>query len=293
MFEVGIGTYSMASLEDMILGTMTLEEKLKRAAELGYRKIELLAADLECDTQELLAWAKKYDLTYTSVHAKPTEENVRKMAELGGTAVIWPMTDFNCRAEAIEAAQELDALADMAEPFGIKVGYHNHNQEFYFDEGKTLLEHLMDNSSKCFSQLDCGWAQAGGMYPPYFIRKYRNRIISIHVKENSKVIGPGKQSRSRHDTTPQPGLPNFAVMTDKERQAALEKVKQTMSDMDMKTNIQCRMGADESNIDWLEIRKALNEQDFEAFWVVERESFYADRYECLKDDCDWLKGHIR
>ena len=100
------------------------------------------------------------------MHAEPTEEVVRKMAALGGKAVIWPSTPMGSAAEAIEVAHILDDMAEMAAPYGIKIGYHNHSSEFFFDEGKCLLEHLLDNSTKCFAQLDCGWAQNGGMYPP-------------------------------------------------------------------------------------------------------------------------------
>ena len=45
------------------------------------------------------------------------------------------------------------------------------------DEGKTLLEHLLDNSTKCSSQLDCGWAQNGGCYPPSFIHTKKGLLF--------------------------------------------------------------------------------------------------------------------
>ena len=57
-------------------------------------------------------------------------------------------------------------------------------------------------------------------------------------------------------------------------------------------DVQCKMGAPESNIDWREIKKALDEQDFDAFWVVERESFYDEHDKCLAEDCAWIKANI-
>ena len=57
----------------------------------------------------------------------------------------------------------------------------------------------MENSSKCYLQLDCGWAMNAGTYPPSFIRKYRNRIAAIHVKENCRVQGPGPKPASAKD----------------------------------------------------------------------------------------------
>ena len=58
-------------------------------------------------------------------------------------------------------------------------------------------------------------------------------------------------------------------------------------------NVQCKLGAPESNIDWQEVKNALDEQDFEAFWIVEREGFYDEHDKCIAEDCAWLKEHIK
>ena len=164
-----------------------------------------------------------------------------------------------------------------------------------FDEGKSLLEHLLDNGTKCYSQLDCGWAMYGGMYPPYFIRKYRNRIISIHVKENSKVMGPGGTPASRH--APRKNMAsafaNVKELPIEERQKILDGFTKRAAEGSSRFNVQCKMGAPESNIDWKEIKKALDEQDFEAFWVVEREGFYDEHDKCIAEDCAWIKANIQ
>lgn len=43
----------------------------------------------------------------------------------------------------------------------------------YLGLGPTLL----DNSTKCYSQLDCGWAQNGGCYPPSFIHTKKGLLF--------------------------------------------------------------------------------------------------------------------
>ena len=57
--------------------------------------------------------------------------------------------------------------------------------------------------------------------------------------------------------------------------------------------VQCPMGAPESNMNWQDIKDALDEQDFEAFWVVEREGFYDEHDKCIADDARWIKENIR
>ncbi|MCL2321949.1 MAG: sugar phosphate isomerase/epimerase [Oscillospiraceae bacterium] len=296
--KIGIGTYSFGGIESFLGLGPTLLEKFKMIKDLGFDTVELLPIDLSNDVLDIKKWLNETGLEVVSIHAEPSVEIVKKIAAIGGKAVIWAGTPFCNKAEAIEVANKLDEMATMAEPYGIKIGYHNHNQEFYFDEGKSLLEHLLDNSTKCFSQLDCGWAMYGGMYPPYFIRKYRNRIISIHVKENNKVLGPGGVPASRHDKRENPSavFANVKELPIEERQRIFDGFKERMktgngaNSRDM--NVQCKMGAPESNIDWKEIKKALDEQNFKAFWIVEREGFYDENNKCLADDCKWLMENI-
>ncbi len=294
--KVNIGTYSFGGIESYLGLGRTLLEKFQTIKSLGYDGVELLPVDLDNDVEDIKKWAEETGLEIVSIHAKPTEEIVKKMAALGGKAVIWAGTDFCNKEEAIALAKELDEMATMAEPYGIKVGYHNHSKEFYVDEGLPIMEHVLNNSSKCFMQLDCGWAMNAGTYPPSFIRKYRNRIVAIHVKENCRVQGPGPRPASAKDA-PAGGASPFAnvkALPLEERQKMLEQfnARNQSPEGRKRFEVQCKLGAPESNIDWQEIKNALDEQDFEAFWVVERENFYTDHDQCLAEDCAWLKENI-
>ena len=268
--KFGIGTYSFGGIASFLGLGPTLLEKFQTIKSLGFDTVELLAVDLARNSvEDIKKWLDETGLEVTSVHAEPTEEVVRKMAAL-------------------------DDMAEMAAPYGIKIGYHNHSSEFFFDEGKCLLEHLLDNSTKCFAQLDCGWAQNGGMYPPYFIRKYRDRIVSIHVKENNHVSGPGARPASRHGEGPQhPPMPDIASMPLEQKQQLLKDMEARFASM-KRPVLQGKIGEPDSNMDWKEIKKALDEQSFEAFWIVEREDFYGDNHDqCLADDSAWLHANIQ
>ena len=293
--QIGIGTYSFGGIESYLGLGPTLQEKFQKIKALGYDFVELLPADLENDPEDLKKWLAEAGLTVSSVHAEPSEAIVKKMAEIGGKAVIWAGSPFNSTEEAIELAHQLDEMAEMAAPYGIKVGYHNHSQEFYVDQGKPIMEYLVENSSKCFFQLDCGWAMNAGTYPPSFIRRYKNRFIAIHVKENSRVQGPGPKPASRHEERKQ-GNPfgDVKSLPVEERKKMLADIQARMNTPESRKrfDVQCRLGAPESNINWQEIKNALDEQDFEAFWIVEREGFYDEHDKCLAEDCAWLKENI-
>ncbi len=293
--KIGIGTYSFGGIASYLGLGPTLPEKLAKAKSLGFDCVELLPVELSESAEDIKQWLQETGLSVVSVHAEPSKDIVKKLAAIGGKAVIWAGTPFNSKKEAIEVAQQLDEMAEMAAPYGIKVGYHNHSQEFYVDEGKALLEHLLENGSKFYLQLDCGWAMNAGMYPPYFIRKYKNRILSIHVKENDKVNGPGKRPASRYDEKPayQAAFANAKALPLQERQKMLEQFNAFLEAGKDKMSNQCRMGAKESNLNWIEIKEALDEQDFEAFWIVEREGFYDEPDKCLREDAEWLRKHVK
>lgn len=293
--KVNIGTYSFGGIASFLGLGPTLSEKFRLARSLGYTGIELLAGDLDNSTEDIKKWAADAGVEILSVHAMPSREIIEKMAALGAKAVICAGTPFATEEEAKEVAAEFEELAGIAEPYGIKIGYHNHSWEFYMVNGKSLLEHLLDNAPHIYSQLDCGWAMNAGMYPPYFIRKYKDRIAAIHVKENDKVHGPGNQPRSRADQAG-PRKSPFDGVKEKsleERQKMLEEFQAHVGPVNPEIACQCPMGDEHSNLNWMEIKKALDEQSFEAFWVVEREYFYKDHDECLREDCAWLMENIR
>ena len=294
--KVNIGTYSFGGIASYLGLGPTLEEKFKTIKSLGFDGVELLPVDLDHDVEDIKRWANEAGLEIVSVHAKPTEEIVKKMAALGGKAVIWASTDFCNKEEAIEVAHELDAMAEMAEPYGIKIGYHNHSKEFYVDEGLPLLEHVANNSSKCYFQLDCGWCMNAGTYPPGFIRRYKDRIVAIHVKENCRVQGPGPKPKSAHAEGPHESpFAHVAEMPLEERQKMLDQFTARNESPEGRKpyEVQCKMGAPESNMDWKAIKEALDEQSFEAFWVIEREGFYDEHDKCIADDAKYVKENVQ
>ena len=215
--KVNIGTYSFGGIASYLGLGPTLLDKFKTIASLGFTGVELLPVDLDNDIEDIKKWLKETGLEVVSIHAEPTEEIVKKIAELGGKAVIWAGTPFCNKAEAVEVAHKLDEMAEMAEPYGIKIGYHNHTDEFYVDE--------------------------------------------MPLEERQKIL----DGFNAHMNSPE-GKKQFEV--------------------------QCPMGAPESNMNWQDIKDALDEQDFEAFWVVEREGFYDEHDKCIADDARWIKENI-
>lgn len=181
---VNIGTYSFG----MKRGLST-QEKLKRATECGYTGVELLTKDLEENTvEELKQWLAENHLSCVSYHGKmeELETHIPVIAQLGGRLAVCPRYAMESAEDAKECARLLNEKAKFAAGYSLKIGYHNHRQEFTRDEnGKYLIETLLENTNpgEVFLQVDVGWAAAAGADCAAFLQKYRDRICAVHVKE--------------------------------------------------------------------------------------------------------------
>ena len=95
--------------------------------------------------------------------------------------VFEPWARFATGWEWRRHADELMAVAEKFRPYGIRVGYHNHQHELreHFD-GKTPLEYLYD--AGLAMELDVGHAKLAGDDPVRWIEMLAGRVPSIHAK---------------------------------------------------------------------------------------------------------------
>jgi sugar phosphate isomerase/epimerase len=71
-------------------------------------------------------------------------------------------------------------------PEGFAVGYHNHGVEFEKMEGETPFYAFYDSAGPTVKvQLDIGHAARAGADPLEVIKRYKGRIVSVHIKEFS------------------------------------------------------------------------------------------------------------
>ncbi|MES2932505.1 MAG: sugar phosphate isomerase/epimerase, partial [Pseudomonadota bacterium] len=82
--------------------------------------------------------------------------------------------------------RELGQFSHQARQYGIALGYHNHNWELRQKEGgNTALELLFDGAadSPLTWQSDVAWLVRGGADPFALLQRYRERVVSVHVKD--------------------------------------------------------------------------------------------------------------
>lgn len=189
-------------------------------AALGYRDIELPGL-YGRKPADIRAAADRAGVSISSLHlaadsfgkaqglmlTSPAEEIAASLKTLGADKAVVPIMIFpaNIRAQAGETFQAAIARA-MAEagpdiwkrtaallneraaaltPFGIRLGYHNHNLEFAPIGSTTGWDILL---AECDPRLihfevDVGWIATAGLDPVAFLQKHAGRVQQMHVKD--------------------------------------------------------------------------------------------------------------
>jgi sugar phosphate isomerase/epimerase len=117
------------------------------------------------------------------------QKTVDFMKVIGARNIIVPSMPQKYRANLDawkEAAKVFNELGDKLKPHNMVIGFHNHTVEFEKMDGQVPLELFFDNTDKDVKvQLDVGHARRAGADPVAFVRKYADRVVSIHIKEYS------------------------------------------------------------------------------------------------------------
>lgn len=192
---VGIQLYSIrTTIGDDVPGT------LKALAEMGYEAIEF-AGYYGLDGATLAGMLNDAGLKCAGAHTgigqlegDALAETVEINKAVGNDRLIIPCTDLDDLSGTIT---RINTIHEQVKAAGMKLGYHNHQKEFEMVDGKTIFDHIFEGTSDDFlAQVDIGWAAAAGQDVPALLRKYSNRIETVHVKEYKPdtpqaVVGEG------------------------------------------------------------------------------------------------------
>lgn len=132
-------------------------------------------------------------LSISSMHAgflmgMPVDEGCRQMIELSeSTGVHHFLTSliFDSEERTRYAVDLMNEAAKHLSGTGVTLGYHNHWQEFgMLNETETFMDRFLAETDPAVKlQVDVGWLMYGGQDVIAFMKKYADRIYSIHLKD--------------------------------------------------------------------------------------------------------------
>lgn len=186
------------------------EGTLDKLAKLGFQGVEFAGefGKYKADPAGLKAFLRKKGLQCAGAHThvgqlddahfKATTEFYKT---LGCNRLIIAMDARGASKEgSAELAKELSAIAAKLGGQGMKLGYHNHEQEMLGAKDQTNWDLLANNTPKDFIlQQDVGWTTYAGKDPIEFVNKYPGRTVTTHYKakfvkgtEGTNIIGQDK-----------------------------------------------------------------------------------------------------
>lgn len=171
------------------------EETLAMLEKLGVKNVEGFAPQFE-DPAATKALLDKHGLSMPSAHfplALVEDEPERAISvarTLGIEKVIVPWIAPEMRPTDKAGWQAFaKRLAKAGEPIvaaGLKYGWHNHDFEFTACADGTLgIEEIAAASPDIGLELDLAWIHVAGKDPVDFIRRYSDRLLSVHVKDRA------------------------------------------------------------------------------------------------------------
>lgn len=169
------------------------EGTLDKLAKLGFQGVEFAGefGKYKADPVGLAVFMKKTGLQCAGAHmhvdqldADHFKATTEFYKELGCNRLIISMDKRGASKEgSADLAKELTALTTKLAGQGMKLGYHNHEQEMLGEKDQTNWDLLAKNTPKDFIlQQDVGWTTYAGKDPVYYVNKYPGRTVTTHYK---------------------------------------------------------------------------------------------------------------
>ena len=184
--EFGLQLFSVRDYtEKDFIGT------LEKIAEMGYTSVEF-AGFGDIPAKEMRAALDRLGLVSLGSHSgldRLTGDNLKREveynAQIGSQYVICPWAPMENRDDVLRLCETLAAASEAVCAAGMKLGYHNHNQEFGKDGDSYYFDIMMDTLSpdQLIMELDVFWSEYAGIDTKAYIRKYGPRCEIIHMKQ--------------------------------------------------------------------------------------------------------------
>ncbi len=169
-----------------------VKESLQKIADMGYKYVEF-AGFFDHSAEEIKAMLDETGLIISGTHSpvddlRPSKifETVRYHKAIGNPDYIIPGTDLS----TLEKIEDFCNVMNFAQPIlaaeGIKLGYHNHSHEFQTMPWGSTIHSEIEKRTNVHFEIDTFWAFNAGTDPIALMKRLKDRIHVIHLKDGFK-----------------------------------------------------------------------------------------------------------
>ncbi|MCV2369630.1 sugar phosphate isomerase/epimerase family protein [Roseateles oligotrophus] len=188
--RIALQLYTVRAVGDLVA-------RLELAKQVGYAWVETEALH-GLSRSDFVAALQASGLRLASMHvemsdlAERLDEIVASLKACACTQLVMPWLDETERPQDsagwLALAATLQAHALVLQGQGITLAYHNHAFEFerLGQDGRTVLETLLEAAPSLRWQADVAWVARAGEAPMAWLERYALRLQSVHVKDLAK-----------------------------------------------------------------------------------------------------------
>lgn len=170
-----------------------LEATLEMVSQCGYNQVEAYGGLYE-DLDRLERALAENSLTMPTGHfdfnlvEKSPAQAIEIAKRLGMSTIIVPYLNQEERpGDAKGWASFSSRLSEVGKPIldaGLAFAWHNHEFEFEaLDRNDKPLDFILEDGNGVSLELDLAWVAVGGQNPAEWVKKYSNRLVSVHIKD--------------------------------------------------------------------------------------------------------------
>lgn len=200
--KTGLQLYSIKDIRE----EKGIKETLKAASVLGFDGVEFAGWD-DLTGEELKAELEKYNLVCCGAHLALSllqerhDEFVGILKTVNAPSVCVPWMNFDNAEGWAKFGKDMNEMGKILASEGIRLGYHNHKQEYIEYDGKLAIDILLENCDPeyVFFEFDTRHTILAGQSPVGYAEKYSGRIPFLHARDTDMT----------HDTAVGAGVVDF------------------------------------------------------------------------------------
>lgn len=179
-----------------LLTEKDFDKALQIVSEAGYDGVEF-AGFFSVTKEDMKSMLKKYNLEAMGAHtgAELLINDLNSVIEynkyIGNKRIICPGYSLNNKADCLEFCSIMSNISKKLKEHDMELHYHNHSHEFVIDEGKYLMDIIAENICKCELkfEIDTFWVWNASIKPTEYLKKQKERITILHIKDGTKEVG--------------------------------------------------------------------------------------------------------
>lgn len=175
------------TVRDCITDKQSLFAALEKVSGLGYEGVEF-AGFFGAPAHELKQKLTQLNLTPVCSHAgvdalkNDLENTLNYLKDIGCKNIALAGHDTSTAEKTAEACRLIEAAKKKAKEMGINFYYHNHDHEFYKNDGGLPIDAI---KKVCDLELDTFWVFAAGGESVKYLQDNKDKIGLVHLKDGN------------------------------------------------------------------------------------------------------------